>query len=163
MAHSAPPHGRLANDESRSLTGRKILIVDDAHDLCRLYQKILESYGAVVTVTTDGASGIELAANESYDIVLVDLEMPKLSGIEAARQMRVRGFNGALIALSGYSDEGHISAAKEAGCTDYLCKDVATLELAQILLSYLSNVVTSTTVGPEVSSFLPSKVSATCK
>ncbi|MEN9834339.1 MAG: hypothetical protein RL011_532 [Pseudomonadota bacterium] len=138
MARGAPPSSSSsATNICGGLDGRRILVVDDAHDLCRLYQTVLEANGASVTITTDGALGVELACTGDFDLVLMDLEMPKLPGLLAARQMRERGYNGMLIALSGHSDEGHISDARSAGYSDYLCKDVPPFQLAQLLATYL--------------------------
>ncbi|MBM4252668.1 MAG: response regulator [Deltaproteobacteria bacterium] len=143
MAKGAPPNSArsptLSPDTLGGLAGRKILVVDDARDLCRLYQAILEASGAAVTFTTEGCYALELVSREEFDLVLMDLEMPTLSGTAAAREMRERGYQGLLIALSGHSDDGHIREAKAAGYSDYLCKDGEPLQLAQRLATYLLN------------------------
>jgi DNA-binding response OmpR family regulator len=67
---------------------KKILLVDDEEDIVNLVRLILEDAGYVVTTTTDGREALKKLQNERYDLLLLDIMMPFLSGWELLEQLR---------------------------------------------------------------------------
>jgi two-component system, OmpR family, alkaline phosphatase synthesis response regulator PhoP len=74
-----------------SPTGRKILIIEDEHFISELYVRALTRAGYDVTVEVDGQKGMELAKSDQFDIILLDLMIPTITGIEVLRQLRGPG------------------------------------------------------------------------
>ncbi len=67
---------------------RKVLIIEDEHFISELYVRALTRAGYDVTVEVDGQKGLDLAKTNQYDIVLLDLMIPTITGIEVLRQLR---------------------------------------------------------------------------
>jgi DNA-binding NarL/FixJ family response regulator len=109
----------------------RVLIVED-HALVRAGLEELLS-GAedidVVGVAGDGAEAIELAAAEEPDVVLMDLSMPVVDGIEATRRIRATQQKARVVVLTSFSDQRRILEALDAGAIGYLLKDAEPDEL----------------------------------
>lgn len=113
----------------------KVLIVDD-HQVVRIgLQQLLEIDGTMHVVATagDGAQAIALAARHEPDLVLMDLSMPVLDGIEATRRIRAQHPKTCVVVLSSYGDEDHVVRAIEAGADGYLLKHTEPSQLLQAL------------------------------
>jgi CheY-like chemotaxis protein len=74
--------------EDKSAQSRKILIVEDEHFISELYLRALKRAGYDVTVEVDGKRGLELAKSDQFDIILLDLMIPTITGIEVLRRLR---------------------------------------------------------------------------
>jgi len=68
--------------------GRKVLCIEDEHFIGELYDRALSKAGYVVTIEPDGAKALEKAETNDYDIILLDLMLPNLTGIEILRTLR---------------------------------------------------------------------------
>lgn len=68
--------------------GKKILCVEDEHFISELYVRALTKAGYEVTVEVDGQKGLELAQTDQFDIILLDLMVPTITGIEVLRHLR---------------------------------------------------------------------------
>jgi DNA-binding NarL/FixJ family response regulator len=92
---------------------------------------LLESHEGfhVVAEAADGREAVALAAQHQPDIVVMDLAMPALNGIEAARQICINGTHSAIVFLSMHSDEGYVLKALKSGAKGYLLKDSAEHDL----------------------------------
>ncbi len=102
-----------------------VLLVDD-HALVRYgMQRILELAGdiEVVGVATSGAEALELDAALAADVVLMDVSMPDLSGIETTRRLRLARPSAVVVMLTASADRSDIIAALDAGAAGYLVKD----------------------------------------
>jgi CheY-like chemotaxis protein len=80
----------------------KILLVDDHKDGLAARRSVLQELGHCVTTATSGAAALELAAAQSFDLLITDWKMPKMDGVELIRHMRAQGFAGPAILLSGH-------------------------------------------------------------
>lgn len=69
-------------------TGKKILCIEDEHFISELYVRALTRAGYNVTVEVDGQKGLDLAKSDEYDIILLDLMIPTITGIEVLRHLR---------------------------------------------------------------------------
>jgi DNA-binding NarL/FixJ family response regulator len=119
----------------------RILLADD-HTLVRQgLRRILEEQPEwrVVAEAGNGLDAGSLAADLQPDVVILDIGMPKLNGLEAARQIRKKAPEARVLILSMHADEVHVTKAVEAGATGYLVKDSADRELV--------NAVTATAEG----------------
>ena len=113
----------------------KILVVDD-HKMMReglssLLKK--ESGIEVVAEAENGRSAVQLTSKHAPDVVVMDISMPDLNGIDATRQIRSRNPNTKVIALSMHSDKQFVVEMLRAGASGYMLKDSAFEELATVI------------------------------
>jgi DNA-binding NarL/FixJ family response regulator len=115
----------------------RLLIADDhavvRHGLARLVATFddVELVGAA----SDGAEAVALCTERRPDVVLMDLEMPVLDGIEATRQIRAEHDGVAVVVLTSFSDRERILRALDAGAVGYLLKDVEPDDLEKAISS----------------------------
>jgi CheY-like chemotaxis protein len=109
---------------------KKVLLVDDSSTTLML-EKLILSHGAYDIVTArDGAEAVEKARDERPDLILMDVVMPRLSGLEACREIRAQGMLEIPIIVVTTRGEAHNREAGFAhGCTDYLTKPISSVEL----------------------------------
>lgn len=111
----------------------RILIADD-HTLVRQgLRKILESQSGWVVVgeAGDGREAVQQVLELQPDIVIMDIAMPRLNGVEALQQIERRHPNTRVLVLSMYADEAYVTRAVRAGAAGYLLKDSADADLIQ--------------------------------
>lgn len=98
---------------------------------------MLERLGYRVDVASDGIEVLEALGHQLYDLVLMNIGMPKMDGIEATREIRRRWKNGLkIIAITAYVLPGIRGKCLEAGMDDYIGKPVKFEELAKVLDKY---------------------------
>ncbi|MDY5611867.1 response regulator transcription factor [Dysosmobacter sp.] len=106
----------------------KILVVDDERTLVKGIKFNLENEGYQVECAYDGASAVDLARNEKFDLLILDVMMPELDGLETC--MRIREFsNVPIIMLTAKSEDADKLMGFECGADDYLTKPFNILEL----------------------------------
>src|SRR5580698_744875 len=109
----------------------RILLADD-HTVMRNGLRLLLERQAnleVVGEAADGREAVEFAALEKPDVVVMDIAMPHLNGVEAARQIATRSPETAIAILSMHSDESYVIRSLKAGARAYLLKDSAEADL----------------------------------
>jgi CheY-like chemotaxis protein len=104
--------------------GNHILIVDDYPDALDVWTLFLRSKGYVVSTAADGAAAIRQAERLLPDLIVLDLELPYISGIDVARHLRANPETHAipLVAATGYSHPGQLDRARAAGFDSILIK-----------------------------------------
>lgn len=135
-AAEIPPAGaERAPAEPRAGGARRVLIADDNVDAVTSLAKLLGLLGHDVATAHDGIEAVEQAARLVPDVVFLDLGMPRMDGLEAAR--RIRGLPGGarmiLVALTGWGQESDRQRTLAAGFDRHLVKPVGVAELAEIL------------------------------
>ena len=103
---------------------KKILIVDDNVAILVLYDSFFKGAGYVVKTAASGEEALEVLALQSFSVIVTDLSMPGMDGLELGKKIRSRGFQGRLIAITGHSDKFEFSACREAGFDGYFQKPV---------------------------------------
>ena len=107
----------------------KILVVEDDQKVAQALQILLYSYHYAVDIAVDGEEGMRMADTFDYDLVLLDIALPRLDGISLCQKLRAKGFQVPVLLLTG-QDGGHQKAiALNAGADDYVVKPFDAEEL----------------------------------
>jgi two-component system OmpR family response regulator len=116
-----------------------VLLIDDDVELCALHQEVLESEGFEVSLAYDGSSGVEAMASSPSDIVVLDIMMPGMGGIETLRQIR-RSSSVPILMLTARGDDIDRILGLELGADDYVSKPCTPRELVARLRAILRRV-----------------------
>lgn len=105
---------------------KKVLVVEDNEGNMYLCSRILESGGYEVIPATSGEEGVELAIKEKPDLVLMDIQLPDMDGLEVTKKIRESEADGKIpiIALTSYAMTGDREKVLSAGCTGYIEKPI---------------------------------------
>ncbi|MQY42051.1 response regulator [Epibacterium sp. SM1969] len=137
-AHSAPIEVDLASDDEVDLTGTRVLVAEDNQVNRMLVQKFLKNTGAEIEFAFDGREAIEKAKSISPHIIVMDLSMPHVNGLDATRAIRQLPIEQPyIVALTANAFDEDKKACLSAGMDDFLSKPVN----RKTLLSRLQNVV----------------------
>lgn len=107
----------------------RILVVDDDRRLCGIVKRGLLEESYIVDVAYDGEDGQDLAEINSYDLIILDVMMPKKDGIEACKDLRLRKVNTPILMLTAKDAVEDRVRGLDAGADDYLIKPFAFSEL----------------------------------
>jgi len=117
----------------------KILIVEDNPLNMRLIEMTLRPKGYELLKATDGEEALEMAIREKPDLILMDIYLPKVSGLEVTRRLRqMPAFNHIpIIAVTAHAMKGDKEKIIEAGCDAYLPKPINTRQLPEVVAEML--------------------------
>lgn len=119
-------------------TGNRILIVDDSKINLKVANQILKPYNFNVKLVESGYEALEVMETQTFDLILMDIMMPKMNGIETLRRLKkIDGFDIPVIALTADAIEGTEEKYKNAGFNDYLSKPIDRYELDRVLNKFL--------------------------
>jgi CheY-like chemotaxis protein len=144
---SADSHGSTGSIDVIAplpLAGIDVLVAEDGVDSARLWRHHLEQAGAEVWQASNGreAVGLVRAADmgvleRPFDIVLMDLEMPIMDGVEATKQLRSEGFRMPIVGLTAHSYVETRTKMLNAGCNDCALKPISRAGLTQLILAHV--------------------------
>jgi CheY-like chemotaxis protein len=115
------------------LAGMKILVVDDSPDNRTLLSVILQDAGASVDSAQDGLQGVEKALTSSYDVVLMDIQMPRMDGYQAIEVLKGQGYPAPIIALTAHAMVEERERAKGKGFAAFMTKPIQRESLLNLL------------------------------
>ncbi|MCA9916493.1 MAG: response regulator [Anaerolineales bacterium] len=123
----------------------KILIAEDDQDIRELVVLTLQFGGFDVTPVEDGSLAVEKAKNESFDLILMDVRMPRMTGYEACRRLKEMDNTRdiPIIFLSAKGQEQEIQTGIDAGAADYILKPFA----PDTLVNTINKVLSKTKAG----------------
>jgi DNA-binding response OmpR family regulator len=108
---------------------RKILVIEDDRDIAHLIELHLQDLGCKVHLAHDGTAGLEEALSRPYDLIILDLMLPKMEGLELCRRLRSRPDYTPILMLTARSSEVDRVIGLEMGADDYLTKPFSIREL----------------------------------
>ena len=114
-------------------SGARVLLAEDNPINAMLARALLEREGCVVDHAKTGPEAVEAAGAQAYDLILLDLRMPGMGGVEAARAMRKAGVGAPIVALTADAFEDARRASLEAGMDDFLTKPLEPAALHALL------------------------------
>ena len=113
----------------------KILLVEDEEALSRVYKAALEHQGYEVDQAFNGQEAVDLAAQNAYQVIIMDIMMPIKTGIEALKEIRSSGNTTHVIMLTAMAEVDNRVTGLDAGADDYLTKPISLKELLARLRS----------------------------
>ena len=117
----------------------KILIVEDNPQNMRLIEMTLQAKGYTLFKASNGEEAMDIATTERPDLIIMDIQLPKTSGLEVTRRLRqLPAFSHTpIIALTAYAMKGDKEKFIESGCDAYLSKPINTRELPKVISEML--------------------------
>ncbi len=121
------------------MSRKKILLVDDSSTILMMERMILAKYGYELTTANDGQEAIDKASREKPDLILMDVVMPKMNGLEAVRHIHGNTETSAIpvIMVTTRSEVNNVETAFHNGCTDYVTKPINSIDLVTKIRSCL--------------------------
>lgn len=116
---------------------KKILIVEDDMNILQLEKDYLEANGFEVETTTDGARGLELALNENYNLIMLDIMLPSVDGMEICKRVR-RVKNIPILLVSAKRDDLDKIKGLGVGADDYIVKPFSPSELVARVIAHIN-------------------------
>ena len=104
--------------------GGRVLIAEDTPELQIIERRLIEPYGVDIDVAGDGKQVLDMVLQRGYDLILMDMQMPYVDGVQATRNLRELGITTIIVALTGNVLPEHREAFKAAGCDSFLAKPV---------------------------------------
>jgi DNA-binding response OmpR family regulator len=109
--------------------GARILIIEDESALVTILTDLLRAAGYAVETTADGGAGLRLALDEAFDLILLDVMLPGMDGMDVCHGLRQQGFDGAILMLTAKSPVADRVDGLRIGADDYLTKPFDSNEL----------------------------------
>ncbi len=120
---------------------KTVLIVEDNELNMKLFNDILEAQGYAVLQTRDGLSALDIARQHMPDLILMDIQLPEVSGIEVTKWLkeddRLRSIP--VIAVTAFAMKGDEEKIREGGCEAYISKPISVMSFLQTIDGFLKD------------------------
>ena len=126
----------VPNNNTPQLKG-SILLAEDTEDIQNLVTLLVKKTGASIDVADNGEIAVDKASRHHYDLVLMDMQMPKMDGLQAMKVLRSNGFASTIVALTANARKEDKDNCKKNGCDDFLSKPINRQDFYDILSKHL--------------------------
>jgi PAS domain S-box-containing protein len=133
----------------RSLVGLRILLAEDGLDNQRLITILLQRAGGSVEIADNGKKAVAMAQAGTFDVVLMDMQMPEMDGYQATRTLRQYGYHRPILALTAHAMSGDRDRCLEAGCNGHLPKPIDRERLISAVARYAGRIPKASENRPE--------------
>ena len=120
----------------RTLAGIRVLLAEDGIDNQRLIQAVLSRAGASVEIAENGRVAVSKADAETFDVILMDMQMPEMDGYQATGILRNRGCDAPILALTAHAMSVDRQRCLAAGCDDHLAKPIDHVRLIEAVAEH---------------------------
>jgi len=122
------------------VVAKKVLIVEDNSQNMKVALMALRPHGYKLLEAIDGEEALGIAVRDKPDLIIMDMQLPKISGFEATKKLRqMPAFHHIpIVAVTAYAMKGDQEKAIEAGCDAYIAKPINTRELPKVVAEMLS-------------------------
>ncbi len=114
-----------------SVTGARVLVVEDDADMRRAIRDVFQMYGFAVNTTRDGNEAFKLAMSERYDVVVSDIRLPGMSGVDLTRRILSHRTDARVVLITAYPEWKVYKEAYEAGALKVVSKPFTLARLAE--------------------------------
>ncbi|MBF0379905.1 MAG: CHASE2 domain-containing protein [Magnetococcales bacterium] len=137
---------QITQPKQKRLLPKDILLAEDNHINQIIAKKLLEDFGLQVTIANNGSQAIEKLANSTFDLILLDLQMPIIDGYEAARQIsKDNKFKDIpIVAMTAHSVDSIEDKTKQVGIVDHVTKPIDPNVLYQTIIRWLPDIQLAT-------------------
>jgi two-component system cell cycle response regulator DivK len=118
---------------------KTVLIVEDNELNMKLFHDLLEAHGIKTVETRDGTKVIDLARQTRPDLILMDIQLPEVSGLEVTKWLKEDAElkDIPVIAVTAFAMKGDEQKIREGGCEDYISKPISVSRFLEVIESYL--------------------------
>lgn len=118
---------------------KKVMIVEDNELNMKLFHDLLEAHGIDVIQTRDGREALDLARAENPDLILMDIQLPEVSGLDVTRWIKADESLKSIpvIAITAFAMKGDEEKIREGGCEDYISKPISVMNFLEKVRKYL--------------------------
>ncbi|MHC4758400.1 MAG: response regulator, partial [Planctomycetota bacterium] len=114
-----------------------VLVAEDVLTNQKLIKRLLGKLGIKPKIVDDGQKAVKAASNRNFDLIFMDIQMPNMNGLEAAKLLREKGIKTPIVALTANALKGDDKKCIQAGCSDYMSKPIKREMLLRFLGKYL--------------------------
>lgn len=127
---------RVSADPSKS---KKVLIVEDNELNMKLFHDLLEAHGYQTLQTKDGREALKIAREEIPDLILMDIQLPEVSGLEVTKWIKAdeKLKKIPVVAVTAFAMKGDEEKIREGGCEDYVAKPISVQHFLQTVQRFL--------------------------
>lgn len=120
---------------------KKVMIVEDNELNMKLFHDLLEAHGIETVETTDGKDAVELARNEKPDLILMDIQLPEVSGLEVTKWLKEDDELKSIpvVAVTAFAMKGDEQRIREGGCEDYISKPISVSVFLDVIKKHLGD------------------------
>lgn len=118
---------------------QKILIVEDNELNMKLFNDLLEAHGYATVTTRDGTKALDMARDSKPDLILMDIQLPEVSGLDITRQIKAEKDlqNIPIIAVTAFAMKGDEDKIRECGCNGYISKPISIASFIETIRNHL--------------------------
>jgi two-component system cell cycle response regulator DivK len=118
---------------------KKVLIVEDNELNMKLFHDLLEAHGVATIETRDGTRVLEIARAEKPDLILMDIQLPEVSGLDVTKWLKADDELKSIpvIAVTAFAMKGDEQKIREGGCEDYISKPISVTRFLEVIDNYL--------------------------
>lgn len=117
----------------------KVLIVEDNELNMKLFHDLLEAHGVDTIETRDGKEVLELAREHKPDLILMDIQLPEISGLDVTKALKADEELKVIpvIAVTAFAMKGDEQKIREGGCEDYISKPISVTHFLEVIQKYI--------------------------
>jgi two-component system cell cycle response regulator DivK len=121
-------------------TSKKVLIVEDNELNMKLFHDLLEAHGINTVQARDGRNVLDIARTEKPDLILMDIQLPEVSGLDVTRWLKDDDELKSIpvIAVTAFAMKGDEQKIREGGCEDYISKPISVTKFLETVQKYLN-------------------------
>lgn len=116
---------------------KKILILDDNFEILLLYRSLASNLGHKVRTTANGEEALRWATTEDFDLILTDIRMPHMDGLEFVRKLRDQGVDSKVLLITGFPTMADAHQIAQLNITETLVKPIRLTELEKVIVREL--------------------------
>lgn len=122
------------------MENRTVLVIEDNRLNMKLVRTLLGLLGIRVLEASDAEAGINLALEATPELILMDIQLPGMDGLQATRILKQLREHIPVVALTSYAMQGDEERAREAGCSGFITKPIDTRQFSETINTFLKNI-----------------------